>query len=218
MISMTHEKFIELAREIRAAHDLRPPTETQARIWWEVCGAVPEGRPLSWIRQRLLEAEACPRNLGSEVLRLWTGWREAHPEMRLSEPRKCPDCDEPGLIYTWKARRPGIETGEMFYERGMAVCACHPSKIGKTKKQLKLEGYIVMPQGSRKGALEFERDNGLLSCTAVCDGRHGTDGVNRARGAWAAFRVTANSVRIGSGPASVSRARPVSARTGGSGV
>ena len=115
---------------------------------------------MSWIRQRLLEEEHCPRNLGAEVLRLWSAWREAHPEQGLSGTHICPDCDEPGLIYIWWARHKD-QGKRVFYERGMTVCRCHPSKRGRTKKQLEHEGYIVMPSGFAKRMLEFERSKGL---------------------------------------------------------
>lgn len=158
---MRREKFGNLAKETRLAFDMRPPTDAQIQVWWELCKDVPEGQPLDWVRQRLLEAENCPRNLGAEVERLWSAWREAHPEMCVNTPKKCPDCDELGLIYAWKTKAPCKETGEVLYERLMCLCACHPSKTGVTKNRLKAQGLIVMPRNFPRGPLAFEYENGL---------------------------------------------------------
>lgn len=140
---------------------MRPPTDAQIQVWWELCKDVPEGQPLDWVRRRLLEAENCPRNLGAEVGRLWSAWREAHPEMCVNTPKKCPDCDEPGLIYVWTAQKPDPETGEIPYRRSMAMCACHPSRAGKSKREIIASGGLVMPGDFKGGPANFEKENGL---------------------------------------------------------
>ena len=96
-------------------------------------------------------------------MRLWSTWRETHPEMCVNTSKKCPDCDEPGLIYVWTAQQPSPETGEISYQRTMALCACHPSRTGKSKREIAVAGGIVMPDGFKGGPVQFEREKGLCA-------------------------------------------------------
>lgn len=153
---MIEQELRTLGHDCYAAFNQRPPEHSSRAwtLWAELCTEVPlEAAP--WIRARILEQEACPRNFGRAVLHLFYEWRVKSGYNSQAQTTLCGSCDRetPGF-YTAYEWTPG------WYLHSSSVrCPCNTDSAWRDmlsfhKAEAERRGYMVKQHG--ESLAEFE--------------------------------------------------------------
>ena len=161
---MNREEMRSLVNDCCAAFNAKPPETRSCELWAEMCGAVPMAAA-KWIRGKIIDLEAMPRNFGKAVLALFREWEST----RTSREIRCPDCDPdlpPGHFWGIRAVN---NIGRQEYIRVVVMCQCHPCREDdetglkfrkRSKAQACREGFGLMRPGEKFAQFSERVSNG----------------------------------------------------------
>ena len=154
---MTIDELRMLGRDCYAAFNQAAPDFSGRAwtLWAEMCAGIPVAAS-PFIRGKIIELDAMPRNFGKAVRQFGQEWRAAKSGSRFVF-QLCPDCDKetPGFFSAWENLKNGMP------HRFLIRCCCNNGKDVEGMAQMSKAGalkagFLVVPANYDGGVLVYE--------------------------------------------------------------